>query len=217
MADTDSRKGLRYSNEEVVTWVDKLHAGHDSALDAAFKAPERHGMPAIMVGASEGKFLELLVRLAGARKIVEVGTLAGYSAIRMARGLPAGGKVWTIEYDPKHAEVARDAVAAAGVADRVEVLVGAGVAVLPTLEAHGPFDLVFLDADKQSYDRYAEWALAHVRKGGLIVGDNSYFFGKLMEDSEGGRAMRRFHELVAARCDSVCVPTPDGMVVGIVR
>ncbi|HTM22739.1 MAG TPA: O-methyltransferase [Kofleriaceae bacterium] len=217
MADTDSRKGLRYSSEEVVAWVDRVHAGHDPALDAAFQAPARHDMPAIMVGASEGKLLELLVRLVGARKIVEVGTLAGYSAIRLARGMGAGGKLWTIEYDPRHAEVAREAIATAGVADRVEVLVGAGVDVLPTLDRHGPFDLVFLDADKQSYDKYAEWALVHLRPGGLIVGDNAYFFGKLMEDSDGGRAMRRFHERVAAGCDSVCVPTPDGLVVGIRR
>jgi len=217
MADNDSRKGLRYATEELLTWVERVHAPHDTGLDAAFQAPARHGMPAIMLGASEGKFLELLVRLTGATRIVEVGTLAGYSAIRMARALPAGGRLWTVEYDPTHAEVAREAIAAAGVADRVEVRVGAGLDVLPGLVEHGPFDLVFLDADKQSYPLYAEWAVANLRRGGLLVGDNAYFFGKLLDDSDGARAMRRFHELCAEHFDSVCVPTPDGLVVGIRR
>ncbi len=217
MADNDSRKGLRHATEELLAWVDRIHAPHDSGLDAAFQAPQRHDMPAIMLGASEGKLLELLVRLSGASRIVEIGTLAGYSAIRMARALPAEGRLWTIEYDPRHAEVARAAITAAGVADRVEVLVGAGLEVLPQLVGHGPFEVVFLDADKVSYPRYAEWAVANLRRGGLLVGDNAYFFGKLLEDSDGGRAMRRFHEICAEHFDSVCIPTPDGLVVGIKR
>lgn len=217
MADNDSRKGLRYATEELLAWVDRIHAPHDSGLDAAFQAPQRHDMPAIMLGASEGKLLELLVRLSGASRIVEIGTLAGYSAIRMARALPPEGRLWTIEYDPRHAEVARAAITAAGVAEKVEVLVGAGLEVLPQLVGHGPFDVVFLDADKASYPGYAGWAVANLRRGGLLIGDNAYFFGKLLEDSDGARAMRRFHEIAAEHFDSVCIPTPDGLVVGIKR
>jgi caffeoyl-CoA O-methyltransferase len=170
-------------------------------------------MPAIQVGPSEGRFLYLLMKMIGAKKVVEVGTLAGYSAIHMARALPAGGQLWTIEYEPKHAEVARSNIAAAGLSDRVTVLVGAGRDVLPTIK--GPVDAVFIDADKGNYDHYGHWAIEHLRPGGLVLGDNAYLFGKLLEDSDTGRAMRRFHEEVAATCESVCLPTPDGLVLGI--
>jgi caffeoyl-CoA O-methyltransferase len=168
-----------------------------------------------MVGPSEGRLLYLLMKMVAAKKIVEVGTLVGYSAIHMARALPAGGKLWSVEYAEKHAEVARGNLAAAGLADKATVVVGAGRDVLPTLASNGPFDAVFIDADKENYDFYGRWAVENLRSGGLVIGDNAYFFGKLMEDSPGARAMRAFHELVAAACDSVCVPTPDGLVVGI--
>jgi caffeoyl-CoA O-methyltransferase len=211
MADNDSRAGARYATEDILSYVNRTHASHDAGLAQAFAVPE--GMPAIQVGPSEGRFLYLLMRMIGATKIVEVGTLAGYSAIHMARALPAGGHLWTIEYEPKHAEVARKNIAAAGVGDRVTVLVGAGREVLPTLK--GPVDAVFIDADKDNYDHYGQWAIANLRPGGLVLGDNAYLFGKLLEESERGRAMRRFHEAIAAACESVCLPTPDGLVVGI--
>ncbi len=215
MADKDSRAGKRYDSQEIIDYVNRVHASHDGALTQAFAVPE--GIPAIMVGPSEGRFLNLLMRLTNAKKIVEVGTLVGYSAIHMARALPPGGKLWSIEFDPKHAEVARKNIATAGLSDRVEVLVGAGVDVLPTLVAHGPFDVVFIDADKESYGKYGEWATANLRSGGLVIGDNAYLFGNLNDDSDRARAMRQFHEGVAATCDSVCLPTPDGIVVGIKR
>jgi caffeoyl-CoA O-methyltransferase len=213
MADKDSRAGARYATEELLSYVNRLHASHDAALAQAFAVPE--GIPAIQVGPSEGRLLYLLMRLVGAKKIVEVGTLVGYSAIQMARALGAGGHLWSVEYEAKHADVARTNIAAAGLADKVTVHVGAGRDVLPTLDNHGPFDAVFIDADKGNYDHYATWAVEHVRPGGLILGDNAYFFGKLLEDTDGARAMRRFHEVVAAHCESVCAPTPDGLVIGI--
>jgi caffeoyl-CoA O-methyltransferase len=184
-------------------------------LARAFATPAF--MPAIQVGPSEGRLLYLLMKLARAEKVVEVGTLAGYSAIQIARALPASGHVWSIEYEPKHAVVARENLEAAGVGTRVTVEVGAGRDVLPRLERHGPFDAVFIDADKGNYDHYGRWAIAHLRTGGLVLGDNAYLFGKLTDDSDQGRAMRAFHELVAAACDSVCIPTPDGLVLGIKR
>jgi caffeoyl-CoA O-methyltransferase len=213
MADKDSRAGKRYDTAQIIDYVNRVHAGHDSGLAQAFAVPE--GIPSIMVGPSEGRFLNLLMRLAGAKKVVEVGTLVGYSAIQMARALPAGGKLWSIEFEQKHADVARANIAAAGVADRVEVLVGPGVDVLPTLVGHGPFDVVFIDADKENYANYGAWAIANLRQGGLVIGDNAYLFGNLTDDSDRARAMRAFHEQVAAACDSVCLPTPDGIVVGI--
>jgi caffeoyl-CoA O-methyltransferase len=213
MADKDSRAGKRYDNTQIIEYVNRVHAGHDSGLAQAFAVPD--GIPAIQVGPSEGRFLNLLMRIAGAKKVVEVGTLVGYSAIQMARALPAGGKLWSVEFEPKHAEVARANITAAGVADRGEVLVGAGVDVLPTLVGHGPFDAVFIDADKVNYAAYGAWAIANLRKGGLVIGDNAYLFGELTDDNDRARAMRSFHEQVAAACDSVCLPTPDGLVVGV--
>ena len=215
MADKDSRAGARYTSPEVLDYVARTHASHDAGLARAFATPAF--MPAIQVGPSEGRLLFLLMKLAGAKKVVEVGTLAGYSAIQMARALPDGGHLWSIEYEAKHAEVARDNVAAAGVAAKVTIEVGAGRDVLPTLETHGPFDAVFIDADKGNYDHYGRWAVAHLKTGGIVLGDNAYLFGRLVEDSAEGRAMRGFHELVAAACDSVCIPTPDGLVLGIKR
>lgn len=215
MADQASRAGARYTSPELLDYVNRIHTPHDAALAQAFAVPE--GIPAIQVGPSDGRLLYLLLRLVNARKVVEVGTLVGYSAIHMARALPADGRIWTIEFDPKHAEVARGNLAAANLADRVTVLVGAGRDVLPTLEPEGPFDAVFIDADKQTYDFYGKWAVENLRKGGLVLGDNAYLFGELLEDSERGNAMRAFHEHVAATCDSVCAPTPDGLVVGIKR
>lgn len=216
MADNSSRDGgKRYTTPELIDYVNRVHASHDDGLTRAFAVPE--GIPAIQVGPSEGKLLSLLLKLVGARKVVEVGTLVGYSAIHIARALPADGHLWSVEYHRNHADVARANLAAAGLADRATVVVGAGREVLPTLESHGPFDAVFIDADKENYEHYGRWAVDHLRPGGLVLGDNSYLFGELMDDSARGRAMRAFHELVAAACDSVCIPTPDGLVLGVKR
>jgi caffeoyl-CoA O-methyltransferase len=215
MADQDSRTGKSYTTPEIVAYVDRTHVPHDADLARAFAIPD--GIPAIQVGPSDGKLLYLLLKLTGARKVVELGTLVGYSAIVMARALPPGGHLWSIEAEPRHAQIARANIAAAGLADRVTVITGTGAQVLPTLVGEGPFDAVFIDADKPSYDDYGAWAIANLRPGGLVLGDNAYLFGNLMGDAEGGRAMRAFHERVARECDSVCVPTPDGLVVGIKR
>jgi caffeoyl-CoA O-methyltransferase len=217
MADADSRSGVRYTTPELLDWVAALHAPHDAALARAFDAPSAHGMPAIQLGPSEGKALELLLRLAGARNVVEVGTLAGYSAIRAARALPADGHVHTVEFDPKHARVARENIAAAGLADKITVHEGSGLDVLPRLVRFGPFDAVFIDADKGNYDGYGRWAAENTRPGGLLVGDNAFFFGRLLEDSPEAAAMRRFHEEAREHFDTVCLPTPDGMLLGVRR
>lgn len=213
MADSQSRAGKGYETPAILDYVARVHAGHDAALAQAFTVPE--GIPAIQVGPSEGRLLYVLLKLAAARKVVEVGTLVGYSAIHMARALPPGGHLWSIEFEAHHADVARQNIAKAGLADRVTVLVGAGRDVLPTLDQHGPFDAVFIDADKVNYDHYGRWAIDHLRTGGLVLGDNAYLFGELMDDSDRGRAMRAFHELVAKTCDSTCIPTPDGLVLGV--
>jgi caffeoyl-CoA O-methyltransferase len=217
MADKDSRAGERYADAAILDYVNRIHGAHDAGLERAFRAPDDSDIPAIQVGQGEGRLLEILLRLVGARKVVEIGTLAGYSAIRCARALGEGGRLWTIELLPAHAEVARRNIEAAGAGDRVEVVVGKALEVLPVLEKHGPFDAVFIDADKESYDQYGRWAARHLRPGGLLIGDNAFLFGHLLEDSPPARAMRRFHEEAAADFESVCIPTPDGLLVGIKR
>jgi caffeoyl-CoA O-methyltransferase len=217
MADIHSRAGERYANADLRSYLDRLHAGHDSALEWAFEAPEREGMPAIQVGPSEGKLLGLLIALTGARRVVEVGSLAGYSALHLARALPPGGRLWTIEYEPKHAAVARASLARAGLSDRAEVLEGAAIEVLERLRDQAPFDAIFIDADKGNYDRYGRWAREHLQPGGLLLGDNAYYFGRLLEDTPEAAAMRRFHEEAAQAFDTVCIPTPDGLLLGVKR
>jgi predicted O-methyltransferase YrrM len=215
MADNDSRSGVSYATREILDWLANTHAPHDAGLARAFDAPAAHGMPAIQLGASEAKAVTLFLKLAGAKKVVEVGTLAGYSALVMARALPPDGHVFTIEFDPKHARVACENLEKAGESARVTVLVGAGLDVLPSLEKDGPFDAVFIDADKRNYDGYGRWAARNVRKGGLLIGDNAFLFGRLLEDSEEAAAMRRFHEEARAHFETVCLPTPDGMLLGV--
>lgn len=215
MADNASRKGTSYASPDILTWVERVHATHDPALERAYRSPEREQMPAISLAPSEGKLLSLLAQLSGAKRAVEIGTLAGYSAIHLARGLGVGGVLHTLELEPRHAEIARANIAAAGLDARVVVHLGSAAEILPTLAAEGPFDLVFLDADKAGYPDYASWAADNLRAGGLLIADNAYYFGKLLADDAAASAMRRFHEQLPARFASVCAPTPDGLVVAI--
>lgn len=216
MADPRSREGHRYGTTEIVAWLDARHAGHDAPLAAAFAAHERHGLPSIQVAPSEGRLLGVLARLMGARRVVEIGTLAGYSAIHLARGLGEGGRLWTLESEPEHAAIARANLADAGLGERATVVEGDAVDRLDELGGEGPFDLVFLDADKGRYDRYGDWAFANLRPGGLLLADNVYFFGRLLDaDDAEAAAMRRFHERAAERFEGTVVPTPDGLFLGL--
>ena len=216
MADADSRSGARYATPEIIHWLDELHAAHDAGLERAFLAPSLHGLPAIQVGVSEGKLLNLLLRMISAKKVVEFGTLAGYSTLRMAQALPEDGHLWSLEFDPKHAAIARANLAAAGQEDKVTVIVGPALDTLPALGQLGPFDAVFIDADKGNYDRYGVWAAMVLRQGGLLIGDNAYYFGNLLEeDNKDAAAMRRFHQQAKEAFDTVCIPTPDGLLLGI--
>lgn len=224
MADPNSRAGTTYWTPAIEDYLRGLNAQETAGMRDALDAIVAAGMPQIQVSPTDGRILEVLLRIAGARKVVEVGTLAGYSAQWILRALPSDGHLWTIEHSPKHREVAEGVLARAGLADRVTVLEGAGLDVLPTIEAQGPFDAVFVDANKEHYPDYAAWALRHLRRGGLVVADNTYLFARLVgvePENEGQArdqaAMRAFHELLAAECEAVTLPTPDGLTVGIKR
>jgi predicted O-methyltransferase YrrM len=172
--------------------------GEDPVLEAALADSAAAGLPAINVAPNQGKLLQLLAQIQGARRILEIGTLGGYSTIWLARALPADGRLITLEYAPRHAEVARRNLARAGLADRVEVKVGAAVETLPTLE--GPFDFVFIDADKANYPAYFAGALKLARPGAVIVADNVVRRGKVIAPDGDADALgvRRMHELIAA-------------------
>ncbi|UCH29315.1 MAG: O-methyltransferase [Myxococcales bacterium] len=215
MADQDSRAGERYATAQILDYTARTHHPADPALERAFEAPARHGMPEIQLGPAEGRLLELLLRLVNAHKVVEIGTLAGYSALWMARALPPGGHLWTIESDPTHAGVAAEVIGEAGLGDRVSIIRGDAAEVLPKLSDSGPFCAVFVDADKARYDAYGRWATENLRTGGLLIGDNAYLFGRLLDDVVEAAAMRRFHEEMAKHYRSVCIPTPDGLAVGL--
>ncbi len=171
----------------------------DDALAAALEASDAAGLPAISVSAAHGKLLWLLARTIGAKRILEIGTLGGYSAIWLARGLAPGGRLVTLEALEKHAAVARKNLAHAGMADRVEVRVGKALDTLPQLE--GPFDLAFIDADKQNNAEYFRWALKLSRPGSLIVVDNVVRNGAVIDARSRDAAVqgvRRLYELIAA-------------------
>ncbi len=217
MADHDSRSGVRYATPELLAFIEGHHAVHDAALARAFEAPARHGMPQIQVSPSEGRALTLLMRLLGARSVVEVGTLAGYSALCLARGMAPGGKLVSLELDPGNAEVARDNIAFAGMSEQIEVIVGPALSTLPSL-ARGraaELDAMFIDADKSGYPDYARWAASALRPGGLLIADNSYYFGQLLADHPEAARMREFHGLLGEHFETACLPTPDGMVLAI--
>lgn len=154
------------------TYIRDLFLPPDATLDAALDAARDAGLRTIQVSAELGRLLSILVRASGARRVLEIGALGGYSAIHLARALPADGQLLTIELDPRHAVVARENLMRAGLAARAEVRVGAALDVLPTLVGSPPFDMAFIDADKGGYPAYLDWCLRLVRPGGLIVADN---------------------------------------------
>ena len=213
------------------TWesVEKYLTEHVVKPDAVFSVVRESskvaGLPDIAVSAAEGKQLYLMARMIGAKAILEIGTLGGYSTIWLARALPPGGKVVTLEYNPKHAEVARANIARAGLAGKVEVKTGAGLELLPTLA--GPFDFFFIDANKDGYPEYFRWAVKLSRPGSVMVFDNVVRDGKVI-DAESTDALvqgvRALHDAIAAepRVTATAIQTVgskgyDGYVVAVVN
>lgn len=213
---------------EVDRFIGETIVEEDEALRSAVQAAEAAGLPSIQVSPPQGKLLQLFVRLLGAKKILEFGTLGGYSAILMARALPEDGRLITLEAKPEYAEVARRSIERAGVADRVEIRVGPALETLPELEKEaGPFDLVFIDADKVNTPNYFAWALDRTRPGGLIIADNVVRKGTLADASdpdEATQAQRRLHETLAEEprvsattIQTVGVKGYDGFLIALVE
>jgi predicted O-methyltransferase YrrM len=200
----------------------------DPLLDAALASSAAAGLPAISVAPNQGKMLHLLARMSGAKEILELGTLGGYSTIWLARALPTGGRLVTLEADPTCARVARQNIAAAGLAPVVDVRLGRAIESLPILHAEGRrFDLIFIDADKQSYPAYLEWALKLSHPGTVIIADNVVREGEIIDAAstdERVQGVRRFNEMLAAetRVSATAIQTVgskgyDGFVMAIVE
>ena len=200
----------------------------DNALVQALESSEQAGLPQINVSPNQGRLLYVLALMSGARKILEIGTLGGFSTINLARALPQGGRLITLEYSPKHAEVARANIERAGLGDVVEVRVGAALDTLPEIEraGEGPFDLFFIDADKESYPAYLDWAIRLSRPGSVILSDNLIRDGAVMDpppDNTAAQAIARFNRELAAnpRLESIILPVMrenvDGLGISVVR
>ncbi len=200
----------------------------DAALDAALEASAAAGLPAINVAPNQGKLLQILARAVGARNILEIGTLGGYSTIWLALALPEGGRLVTLEADPKHADVARANFARAGLADIVELRLGRALDMLPRLaaEGRGPFDLIFIDADKPGNPDYFAWALELARSGSLIIVENVVRNGAVADPASsdaGVQSVRRLNEMMATepRISATAIQTVgskgyDGFAIALV-
>lgn len=205
---------------KIDAYVEELFAPPDPVLERAIRRSREEGLPGIQVSPSAGKLLRLLAGISGARRILEIGTLGGYSTIHLARALPEDGRLVSLELDERHAEVARQNIAEAGLSEVVEVRVGNARALLAAM-ADGrvePFDLVFIDADKGGYPEYLEWAVRLSRPGSLILADNTIRGGAVLDpQDESARATREFNERLARdpRLDAIVLPLIRASVDGL--
>lgn len=188
--------------EKVDNYISQLLSPEDEALKQTIRSLEVHNIPQISVSSNQGKFLQVMAKLVGAKKILEVGTLGGYSTIWMARALPEGGKIITLELDAKHAEVALNNINEAGLSEKVEVRIGRGIDLLKMMiaENEAPFDMIFIDADKPPYAEYFGLALQLSRRGTLIIADNVIRDGKVLDTGSSDEmviGVHRFNKVLA--------------------
>jgi caffeoyl-CoA O-methyltransferase len=210
-------------------YITGLFEQEDSSLTATEQSIKESNIPPISISPNQGKFLQMLARLCHAKKILEIGTLAGYSTIWLARALPTDGKLITLEYEPLHARVAQKNIDRAGLSSIVEIREGKGIDLLPKLveEGAGPFDMIFIDADKPPYKEYFDWALKLSRPGTLIVADNVIREGKVLQDKspdEMVAGVKRFNAALAVNSavtatiiQTVGAKEHDGMALAIVK
>ena len=206
------------SDDNLLKYLARVFKPEDSVLKEIRERSLKAGLPEIQVGSMDALHLEVLTRAVGARKAVEIGTLGGYSGTAIARGLGEGGRLHTFELEQKHADLARESFRKAGVLGRVTLHVGPALERLPKCESDGPFDLVFIDADKDSYPGYLAWAARHLRVGGVVLGDNAFAFGEIADGKGAGPvAMRRFNQELAqgGHFRATMLPTGEGLAMGV--
>ena len=210
------------ADEKLSGYVTRVYAPEDAVLAEIRARSAAAGLPDIQVAALDALHLEVLARAAGARRAVEVGTLGGYSGVALLRGMAPDGELDTIELSERHAEVARESFRRAGVAARARIHVGAAADILPQVARRGPFDLVFIDADKEGYPAYLDWAATNLRPGGVVLLDNAFLFGSLTDAPTGDRgdqirAMQSVHETLArsSKFRATVLPTGEGLAFGV--
>jgi caffeoyl-CoA O-methyltransferase len=215
-------KGFGQGDPALARWAEQTFAPEDTVLAEIRERSARAGLPTIAVGRMDGLHLEVITRAICAKKAVEIGTLGGYSGVCLARGIGPDGFLHTIEIDPRHAEVAAVSFQRAGVTGQVRIHVGRAQEKLLAIEREGPFDLVFIDADKQGYPAYLTWAEEHLRVGGIVLADNAFAFGHIHETAPGADAeavapLREFADRLArgGRFRATMIPTAEGLAMGV--
>ncbi|BDG02639.1 O-methyltransferase [Anaeromyxobacter oryzae] len=216
-------KGFGQGDPALAAWTEAVYRPEDDVLRQIRERSVAAGLPPIQVGKMDALHLEVIARVSGARKAVEIGTLGGYSGVCLLRGMGSGGFLHTFELDPGRADLARRSFEHAGLADQVRVHVGPAAERLRGIEPDGPFDLVFVDADKAGYPGYLAWAEQHLRVGGVLLADNTFGFGHVHEDEPEGEdpgamaALRRFSDRLArgGRFRATMLPTAEGMSLAV--
>jgi len=216
---------LAKTRQNIVEAITLHFAAEDQGLRHALTAAKQAGLPQIQISPIQGKLLQLLAAACNAQKILEIGSLGGYSGIWLARALPTNGRFITLEINPTHAALVRNAFAQAGVSDRAEVRVGNALNLLPHLESEAPFDLIFIDADKSPYPQYLDWALRLSRPGSIIVADNTIRSGKGFEEplDEGMAGIVAFNNRIASDPRLISLDLAmdddytDGFAISVVR
>ncbi len=208
------------THELLDKYVRELFAQEDETLKAIRPLSAEHGLPQIHIRPEEGRMLQFLLTAIGARCVVEIGALAGYSGVWIVRALPPDGRLITLEVDERHAAFARQVFDWAGLGERVEVRLGHAPSNLPELAAEGPFDAVFIDADKVGYPEYLAWAVENVRVGGLVMGHNAFSRGRVVDSNEQGagvQGLRAFNRQLAEdpRLLGTIIPVGDGIAVAV--
>jgi caffeoyl-CoA O-methyltransferase len=217
MAETSNAEELARSarlRQEIEEQITRRFAAEDEVLRQTLAAQHQEGLPTIQISPIQGRFLQVLVAANTTRKILEIGALGGYSGTWLARALPADGKLITLEISHKHAEVVRAAFARAGLADRTEVRVGPATELLPALQSEAPFDFFFIDANKDGYPTYLDWAIKLARPGSIIVSDNNIRYGKpfqepLPDAENAGVAAYNQRAATDPRLRSILLPMDD--------
>ncbi len=207
-------------NDTVSQYIVDLFARPDPALQHTLEDSIQQGLPTINVKPEEGRFLQVLIRAINAKKVVEIGTLGGFSGIWIARGLPPGGKLITLEKDPRHAEISRRHFKNAGVSDRVDIRVGNAHESLRKMVDEGPFDFIFIDAEKDGYPDYLDWAIQNICVGGTIAAHNAFRKGSVTgtaPEDDYTEGMKKFNQRVASdpRLLATIYPAGDGMVIAV--
>jgi len=225
MTDNTTDTTILQQQVQIEAAITRLFAAEDEGLKYALTAAKEAGLPQIAISPIQGKLLQVLAAACNAHKILEIGALAGYSGIWLARALPPKGRLISLEVNPDHANVVRNSFAKAGVADRAEVRVGKALDLLPQLQSEAPFDLVFIDADKPPYPQYLDWALRLSRPGSIIVADNCVRSGRAFQEpeDEGMAGIVGYDKRIASdpRLVSLVLPMDDnytdGFAIAVVR